>query len=116
MCFGGGGQAPQYTPPPAPKPPPPPPPVQTPPQPPPLSTTLPVATKATESAQLKTNAADVEAKQMKKKGTAALKKKKPVAKSTTLKEGATPEAKAGSGLSYGGNISGAGASLNIQKN
>lgn len=112
------------TPPPAPTPPPPPPPPPaqpktiappTPPPapaPPPISATPGAQATGLESAQLKTGGSTVESKRRAREGASRLKKKVPT-KRSTLK---VPDTKGtGQGLSYSGNISGSGSSLNINK-
>ena len=109
------------TPPPAPAPPPPPPPQPKPipaPTPPPAPAAPPVSAtpgaQATglESAQLKTGGSTVESKRRTREGASRLKKKVPTKRTTRT----VPDTKGtGQGLSYSGNVSGSGSSLNINK-
>jgi len=66
-----------------------------------------------ESAQLKPAEGQLEQKRRAREGTGRLKKKTPTKRRTVAK---VPDTKGtGQGLSYSGNISGSGSSLNINK-
>lgn len=116
MCFGGGGSspAPPPAPPAPPTPPPPPAPVPAPP-PPPAPAPAPAATSI-ESARVVPKDADTEARRRAREGTSRL-KKKPKVTDQTLRQPQAEAAKApgAGGLSYGGEVSGGGMSLNIQR-
>lgn len=119
MCFPAVPKvAPQVLPPPPPPPPPAQPKTIAPPTPPPAPAAPPVSAtpgaQATglESAQLKTGGSTVESKRRAREGASRLKKKVPTKRTSTK----VPDTKGtGQGLSYSGNISGSGSSLNINK-
>lgn len=118
MCFGGGGAV-QPSPPPAPPapptPPPPPAPVPAPPPPPPAPAAPPAGTSI-ESARVVPKDADMEARRRAREGTARLKKKpKPVDQTLRQPQAEAAKAPGAGGLSYGGEVSGGGMSLNIQR-
>ena len=112
MCFG----APKPPTPPTPPPPPAPPPAQpmtiSPPTPPPVGPQMPGQATGVESAQLKAGGSGPESAKRAREGARRLRKKTP-AKTSTKK---VPTTKGqGQGLSYSGNLSGSGSSLNINK-
>ena len=115
----GGGGAVQPSPPPAPPapptPPPPPAPVPAPPPPPPAPAAPPAGTSI-ESARVVPKDADMEAGRRAREGTSRL-KKKPKVTDQTLRQPQAEATKApgAGGLSYGGEVSGGGMSLNIQR-
>ena len=116
MCFGGGSQPAPPPPPPAP-PPPAPAPIPAPPPPPPAPQIAPQKTDL-ETTRIRSGNADVEAKRRQRQGTQRLKKKAPKERQTlrtSAQQQQTPQAPGAGGVSYGGQVSGAGMSLNIQR-